>query len=137
MSAWTYYAPFWLGTLCPAIVYCFRLTSMPNRPIWAHLLAPVFFIITGVVLQLGVIGLQGVFAHVLPVPRGRSIRGRVATAVGCLLLSWFVLGGMAMLIGLLSESPILFLVLVVSSGISLLVAATTYALHIPAAVHDF
>jgi predicted membrane channel-forming protein YqfA (hemolysin III family) len=97
----------------------------------------VFFVLTGVILQLGMIGLQGVFAGVLPVPLGRSIRGRVATAVGYLLLSWFVLGCIGIPIGLLSGSPIAFVVLAVSSGISLLAAVLMYVLQIPTAVHDF
>jgi hypothetical protein len=127
MSGWTYYAPFSLGTLGTAAAYCSRLSSMPSRPIWTHLLAPVFFVLTGVVLQLGMIGLQGAFAGVLPVPLGRSIRGRVATVVGYLLLSCLVLGHIGITIGLLSAFSLLPLVLTVLSAISLLAAA----------VHDF
>jgi hypothetical protein len=81
-------------------------------------------------------GAQGAFAQVLPVPRGRTIRGRGAVVGGALLLAFFVLG----VVGVFFAMNGLFLtatVFVSLSVLSLLGFGAVYFWMIPAAVRDF
>jgi hypothetical protein len=137
VGRWAYYAPLWLGTLLVAALYVGNLGQLPPRPVWVHVVgvlvgAP----LVGLELQLGLIGAQGVFAQVLPVPRGRSIRGGGAVLGGSLLLLWFALSLICML--LRSEGlGIAALVVGALALASLAAAAIVYAWHLPAAVRDF
>jgi hypothetical protein len=98
MGPWAYYAPFWIGLLLP-----FGLQQAVFAHPFVAALAPAFqwaaltllAILLALELQLLMIGTQGAFAQVLPVPGGRSIRGRGAVVTGVLIvasvvLSWIV-----------------------------------------------
>jgi biotin transporter BioY len=90
----------------------------------------------GIQCQLVLISAQGLFAQVLPVPRGRSIRGSGAMAGGGFLLGWVVFSVVAVL--LRSEemrgAPV---VLGVISLACLAGAVVTYVWCWPTAVRDF
>jgi hypothetical protein len=82
------------------------------------------------------IGVQGAFAQVLPVPAGRSIRGRGAVTGGLLIITCVALGAVA---GLLQSEELARAALVV--GVLSLAAggaaAITYVWCWPIAVRDF
>jgi hypothetical protein len=137
MGPWTYYAPLWLGTLIAAVAYLSNLSQLPPWPGWVHVLALAGGCPSvGLLCQLVLFGAQGMFAQVLPVPRGKSIRGRGAVVSGVLLLGGIALAVTTVLLGVeqlrtaATTTGVLGLIL-------LLAAAITYAWHIPAAVRDF
>ena len=137
MGRWTYYAPLWLGTLLAAGLYAANLAQLPPWPAWVHVVAIVVGApLVGLGLQLGLIGAQGAFAQVLPVPWGRSIRGGGAALAGSLLLLWFALGLICAL--LRSEGLVIAALVVGALALASLVAAViVYVWHLPAAVRDF
>ena len=99
MSAWTYYSPLWLGMIVAGVVgygNLEQLSSMEPGLRWTVLVLGCVGV--GVQCQLAMIGCQGVFAQVLPIPRGRSIRGRGAVLGGAFLLGWVGLGFVGMLL---------------------------------------
>lgn len=88
MGPWTYYAPFIVGLLLPFGVHQAILDhpTIARLPAWQQWLTlGGFSLLTGLSCQLLMVAAQGAFAHVLPVPRGRSIRGRAAAIAGTLL----------------------------------------------------
>lgn len=137
MSAWTYYSPLWLGAIIAGVVGYGLLDQFPPLPAWA--LWSCFAglcLLAGLQCQLALIGAQGIFAQVLPVPRGRSVRGEAAVLGGALLLGWVVLSAVA---GLLWFEDMLWAPLAVG-GASLLClagAAITYVWCWPTAARDF
>jgi len=137
VGRWTYYAPLWLGTLLAAGLYGANLAQLPPWPVWVHVVAIVVGApLVGLGLQLGLIGAQGAFAQVLPVPWGRSIRGGGAVLAGSLLLVWFALGLICAL--LRSEGLVVAALVVGALALASLVAAViVYVWHLPAAVRDF
>ena len=135
MGRWTYYAPLWLGTLLAAGLYAANLAQLTPWPVWVHVVAVVVGApLVGLGLQLGLIGAQGAFAQVLPVPWGRSIRGGGAVLAGSLL--WFALG---LICALLRSEGLGIAALVVGALAlaSLVAAVVVYVWHVPAAVRDF
>lgn len=137
MGRWTYYAPLWLGTLLTAAFYLANIGKMPPRPVATHaLIVAVGAPLLGIILQLATVGLQGAFAQVLPVPWGRSIRGRAAVIGGTLLLSTIVLGVLAVFFRFNGLGVVAMIVGSVGAA-SLIGAAWTYFWSIPAAVRDF
>lgn len=137
MGFWTYYSPLGLGLL---------LTLVLHQTVWAH--APVLpgwakwpFVSgigvgVGLLCQLMLIGVQGVFAQVLPVPVGRSIRGRGAMVGGGLIIGCVVLGAVAGLLRAeeLSRAALVIGALGLLSGAG---AVITYVWCWPVAVRDF
>lgn len=137
MGFWTYYCPLWLGAILAAVVGYGVVDQFPPMAGW--LVWPTFVLgclLVGVQCQLGMVGAQGVFAQVVPVPGGRSIRGRGAVIGGILLLGWVVLSTVA---GLLQseQMDLAPLVLAVISLASLAGAVITYVWCWPTAVRDF
>lgn len=137
MGRWTYYAPLWLGTLLAAAFYLANLGKLPPRPVATHVLSVVIGApLLGIILQLATVGLQGAFAQVLPVPWGRSIRGRAAVIGGVLLLSAIVLGVLAVFFRFNGLGVVAMIVGSVGAA-SLIGAVWTYFWSVPAAVRDF
>lgn len=137
MGRWTYYAPLWLGILVILSLNDAIRRSLSTLEPWQQWVI-VFCgaIAGGLHCQLLMLGSQGAFAQVLPVPGGRSIRGTPAVAAGWLLIAWFVLG-IATLLLLLEGVSSAALVAAALSGAALLAAAAIYAWNLPAAVVDF
>jgi len=137
VGPWTYYAPLWLGSLVAAALYVGNLGQLPPWPNWVHAVAVVIGApLVGVQLQLGLIGLQGAFAQVMPVPRGRTIRGRAAVVVGALLLGW---SGSGLAAALLRSEGLNVPPLVVAGValVCLVAAGVAYIWSLPSAMRDF
>ena len=90
----------------------------------------------GLVCQLVLLGTQGAFAQVLPVPGGRSIRGPAAVFTGAALLFALGCGGAAAVLGL-EQVGLFASLLTVVSGLLALTAIATYVWCWPAALRDF
>ena len=103
MGFWTYYSPLGLGIVLTLVlqgdVWQWYLDSIPTLQDslrWPLVLATA--VVAGIGCQLAMVGTQGAFAQVLPVPGGRSIRGRGAVVGGVLILAALVLGVIATLL---------------------------------------
>ncbi len=139
MSRWSYYSPFIVGLLLPLTLYDHILESdrvivLPEPARWA--------VLAGVCLacaihaQLAMIACQGSFARVLPVPFGRSMRGREASLCGWFLLGYLTLACAALLVRG-DEFTLIWRILLAAALACLLAAAIAYIWGWPAAVRDF
>jgi len=89
MGRAAYYSPMVLGVLLVlglnrAVLEDPRVAPLSEGARWAML--GVVCVLAGLLCQLLMIGAQGLFAQVLPVPGGRSVRGRPAKAAGSLII---------------------------------------------------
>ncbi len=138
MGPWTYYSPLWLGTLASAGANFTVLWSISEGPIWRFMITiPIRSVAIGLGLQLTLIGLQGLFARVLPVPVGRSIRGGGAQVVGSLVLGHEAIGLLGVALYFLSDLLTLTFVFFGLSGACLAIALIIYVMNLPIAAHDF
>lgn len=137
MGVWTYYSPLWLGTILAAFVSLSSREAFPPLPPWGWaLIVGVGCPLAGAVCQLAMVGAQGAFAQVLPVPWGRSIRGRGAVVSGGLLLACIGFGVAATLVGFEGVSTPAIVVGSISGGFGL-AALGTYIWCAPTASRDF
>lgn len=137
MNRWTYYSPLWVGALLALPLHQTIAESWPGLPTklyWPFVVA--VSIVVGVLCQLMLIGAQGAFAQVLPVPGGRSIRGRGAVVAGALLMLGLTVVVAAALLA--SEEFGAGTAIAGALGGALLISsAVTYAWCWPAAIRDF
>ena len=137
MTAWTYYSPLWLGALLVlALNDTLRAVLPPMEPWKTWLAVAGVAIAVAVQAQVLMIGTQGAFAQVLPVPIGRSIRGGAAAGAGWLLIAWVVASAITVLLGHEAVTR----AAVVLGAVSLIAlggAAVIYVWNIPAAQPDF
>ncbi len=86
MGPWTYYSPLWLATIVAFAVFANspQLDWLPADGLFYWTFGVVGSVLVGVLCQLGMFALQGAAAQVMPVPFGRSIRGRGAKVTGFL-----------------------------------------------------
>ncbi len=136
MGPFAYYTPLWLGTaISAALMHAsgYGLEWSFRVPLLILLGIPV-----GLVAQLAMIGAQGAFAQVLPVPVGKSIRGRSAAVCGMLTLL-AVAAASAGFVLVLEEEAInrATVVLLTIGGICAVCALGVYVWSLPAAVRDF
>lgn len=137
MGRWAYYSPLWLGALLVLAMNDSLRAQLPKAEPWVQWLAVAgAAVLFGVQCQVLMIGVQGAFAQVLPVPRGKSIRGGAAVAGGWLLIGWFALSAVTGLLGY-EEVTTAARVLGLLSLTSLVGAVIIYVWNIPAAVPDF
>lgn len=137
MGPFAYYSPLIVGIVFILSMGGSIRESFPTYSDGAwYVVLSLIALTTAVLFQFIMIGLQGVYAQVLPVPVGKSIRGGAAVAGGGLILA-ATLATMSMAL-LASES--------MSTGATVagliaaaaaLGAAVTYIWNIPAAVRDF
>ncbi len=139
MSRWTYYSPLIIGLLLPLTLYdqilqADAVLKLPEAARWVVLAA--VCLVCGLHAQLAMLACQGIFARTLPVPFGRSIRGREA-----ILCGWFLLGylGFAFAAFLLysDEFATVSWSLLGGALACLLAAGIAYVWGWPAAVRDF
>lgn len=100
MGRWTYYSPLLLGAFLVLAMYDALRDLMPAwspQLQWATIIG--IAIVAGLHTQVLMVGAQGAFAQVLPVPGGRSIRGGAAVAAGWLLIAWCGLSAVTVLLG--------------------------------------
>ncbi len=139
MGRWTYYSPFFLGlvlvaALSSSLIALEDVAALAPAARWA--IVSGVALLAGLELQTAMVGAQGAFAQVLPVPGGRSIRGGGAQAAGTLLLLAAALG----IVGGLIRSPESSLpsnVVWSLAGAALLGSGIIYFWCWPTAVPDF
>lgn len=137
MGRWTYYSPLWLGPLLVLALNDSIRAQWPGAEMWAQWsLVALTAVSSALACQLLMIGAQGAFAQVVPVPWGRSIRGGPAMLVGWLLIASITLGATSAMFSL-EGTTTLTIALGVISLAALLTAGAAYAWNIPAAVTDF
>ncbi len=137
MGRWTYYAPLWLGVLVIlSLNDAIRAALKSYEPAQQWLVVIAAALAGGLHCQALLIGSQGAFAQVLPVPRGKSIRGTPAVVAGWLLIFWFVLSIVTLLLAL-EQIYAGVLVVGITAAAALLSSLATYAWSLPAAVADF
>ncbi len=137
MGRWTYYSPFVLGVAFALLSKDLFDEQAPTDPAWRYwLVIGVASVMVGLFAQLGMLGVQGAFARVLPVPGGRSVRGSGPVVVGWMLLASLAAAGVSAL--LIWDG--LWLAATWSGGAAvaaLLVALVAYVWCWPAAEADF
>ena len=137
MGRWTYYLPLLLGTLLTPVLVVTHRDLLPALPPWQFwVLALGLGPAAGLLCQLVMVAAQGAFAQVLPVPGGRSVRGRAAVAAGTLLLLGLGLGLAAILLAF-EQIGVVAIVLGILCGGAALAAIVAYAWSLPTAVRDF
>ena len=137
MGFLTYYSPLGIGFVLTLVLQESVWANATNLPEGAHWPFVVGVgIVVGLLCQLLLVGAQGAFAQVLPVPIGRSIRGRGAVVGGVLIIATIVLGAIA---GLLHSEELGRPVMVISGlGLAAAVGAlVTYLWCWPTAIRDF
>lgn len=139
MSRWTYYSPLIIGLLLPLTLYDHilktdRVLSLPEPARWAVLAG--VCLVCGIHAQLAMLACQGIFARVLPVPFGRSVRGREAILCGWFLLGYLILAFAAFLL-YSDEFATVSCGLLGAALASLLAAGVAYIWGWPAAARDF
>lgn len=136
MGPWTYYSPLWLTALLVVALNDWIRGGLA-LPDWQEWLAVAgVAVVCGVQAQLAMFGAQGVFAQVLPVPVGRSIRGGAAVLGGGLLLGWVLLSCAAVLLGY-EEIGLPAQIVGGVALATLVAAAVVYVWALPTAVADF
>jgi hypothetical protein len=137
MGPLTYFAPF-VFALLGTVLAGFSLPDLfPQRVPWMFWTALVVTSLANAVLaQFLMIGAQGAFAQVMPVPWGRSIRGSGALLAGVLIILAvvsFVAAGILRLEELGGPA----LVALIIGGAATLWAIIIYVWNLPIAVRDF
>lgn len=136
MGFWAYYSPFWLGALLFAGGYL-HTADRTASPLGLHLLTAFLGGLgAGVLLQLLMFGAQGAFAQVLPVPAGRSLRGRPAVVAGFSLLLSIGAAAVAWMLYAETLHTAAWIAGILAAGAAL-GALITYLWGLPAAVQDF
>ncbi len=137
MGRWAYYSPIVLGIVLVVLVNdALRAALEPWSATIRWLVVAGAAMVAGIQCQVLMVGAQGAFAQVLPVPFGRSIRGPGAVAAGWLLMLWFGLSAAAALLGHGGLRPAALLVGVLALA-TLAGAAVVYLWSLPTAVADF
>lgn len=137
MSPFAYYSPMLVGVV---LIFSMSGAIRESYPTYSdaawYAMLTYLALRTAVHCQFIMIGLQGVYAQVLPVPMGKSIRGGAAVAAGSLILisalgfaAWALLISEWMVIGATIAA-----IIATGSGLG---AAVVYVWNIPAAVRDF
>jgi hypothetical protein len=136
MGRWTYYSPLVLGMLL-VVAMNESLRAMLTMPDWQEWLIVVgVAAVVGIQCQILMIGAQGAFAQVLPVPMGRSIRGGAAMLAGWLLIAWVVLSAVTVLLGFEAVTQAAVVVGILSLA-ALVGMVVVYVWSLPAAITDF
>ena len=139
MGRFAYYTPAALGALLVLSQSTLlfeqpRVAALADAARWTVLVLAC--LVNAMLFQLLMIGAQGAFAQVLPVPKGGSIRGRTAVVTGFLILASV---GLAMVGGLLQSESILTGATWawIASGVAAVTAILIYGWQAPLAPRDF
>lgn len=138
MGRFTYYSPLLAGFALAGLMHDLIWSQVPFK-VSEQMHWPIVLLVGltwALEFQLLMIGAQGLFAQVLPVPGGRSIRGGLATAGGSLICLFFV----ASIVGQLLVGERAFsisLTLGVTALLSAIGAVVCYVWGWPTAQRDF
>lgn len=138
MGRFTYYSPLLAGFALAALMHDSIWSAAAGR--YSEKLYWVLVFLVGLQLaiafQLLMVGSQGVFAQVLPVPGGRSIRGGPAVLGGFLIWMFLACGGIALMLAgaQMHWMPIVLGVIALAAGAG---AVVCYVWGWPTAVRDF
>ncbi|MCP4592875.1 MAG: hypothetical protein GY842_19235 [bacterium] len=136
MSLTAYFGPGIVGALVGLIYAIFGgddySYTTTDRVILGFELVPGLFLIC----QLLMIAAQGIFAAVLPVPFGKTLRGAKCVAIGVLMLVGMVCGAVAQMLGGV-EIGLAAIVVGAASLLCAIVAVGLYVWSLPTAVVDF
>lgn len=137
MGRWTYYSPLLIGVIGVLLINDSLRAGLPTMEPWLQwVFVAIAAVNVALACQVLLIGAQGAFAQVLPVPRGRSIRGSAAVAGGWLLIAWITLGFVARL--LYGEDVMLAAYILGGASLAAFIAfAIVYIWNIPVAAKDF
>jgi hypothetical protein len=136
MGRWTYYCPLWLGPLLVLAMNDSLRAAMHWSDQTEWLIVVGLAVAAGLQCQVLMIGAQGAFAQVLPVPMGKSIRGGGAAVAGWLLIAWVGLSTVTVMLGFEAVTRAA-VVLGICSLAALAGALLIYAWNLPVAVADF
>ncbi len=137
MNRFTYYSPLWLGALISLTLHETIAQTSPGLPESAYWwFVGAVCVALGGACQLTLIGAQGAFAQVLPVPGGRSIRGAGAKLGGWMLMLGLALSAAGALL-ISPESAVTSRVAFVGAAACLVVCGIAYAWSWPTAEPDF
>ncbi len=131
MTWFAYYSPFWIGALIWLSILVAQGHSVFTDPL---LLGSV--LAAGLACQLVMIGVQGAFAQVLPVPVGKSIRGRGAVITGSLILAASVASAASCVIAMDEVTRAAVVIGVIGAAL-VLCASGAYVWCLPTAASDF
>ena len=134
MSRMGYFAPGIVGVVVGLVYVVFggAERDAAERVTLGCILVPVLFALC----QLSMIASQGVFARVLPVPVGRSIRGGKCLAIG-LLIDAAIASSLIAILLVRVETDTTAVVVMATSGACWLAAVLVYLWSLPTAVADF
>lgn len=137
MGPYAYYSPIAIGFLLTLILNAAIQERLPASwtPTSVWITICLLGIAAGLLAQLLMIGSQGIAAQVLPVPVGRSLRGRPAVLSGfCVIATVVLLGSAAVMSG---DSPGPARLVAVMGVVIGLAGAVIYAWGWPTATRDF
>lgn len=139
MGAVTYYSPFFIGIIFTFLrreVVLDSWTTAGGSAETAWIWFTTIACRNAVFAQFLLIGAQGVLAQVLPVPIGRSIRGRTAAWIGAQII---ITIACAIAAGLFHSEERLWLywTFLGIGGVTLAIAALLYIWNLPTAIRDF
>ena len=134
MSRMGYFSPGMIGALAGLVFAVFHSgdDGPAERLLLACVLVPALF----AYCQLLMIAAQGIFAAVLPVPFGRSLRGTKCVVIGSLIVAAAVSGKLAYLFSR-TESGQATLILGALSLVCALASLGWYVWSLPTAMMDF
>lgn len=137
MGRWTYYSPIFLAIAFTLVMNQSIREMVATRPAavqWS--LVALVALLMALAWQLAFVGAQGLFAQVLPVPGGRSVRGPGAVTTGVLLIVGVVLSGTAGLL-VAQEAGRVAWIIGLAGAAGLAAAAVSYFWTLPTAERDF
>ncbi len=137
MGRMTYYSPLLLGMVLVFVLNESVRAAFPLAEAWRQwLYVTAGALAVGLECQLLMVAAQGAFAQVLPVPFGKSVRGRGAVLAGWLFFASSTLGAAAWLLGG-AGARMAMMVLIVLSLVALGGSVAAYVWNLPAALVDF
>lgn len=134
MSQWGYYSPAFLGAAAVLVYAIFGRGdfTQSERALIAAIGAPA----AALAAQILMLAVQGIFAGVLPAPKGKTLRGRKCPVIGFFVL----IGGCALAAGWLayrSGTQRVALGAAIAGAVCWLSALGLYGWSLPTATADF
>ena len=139
MGPLTYYLPFIFGLLLPFgchQTYMDQPRVMQMDPWQQWMVIAGFGLAYAIIFQALMIGSQGAFAQVLPVPFGKSVRGRGAVVCGATLIGAVICASAGAFLYYEDATTPALVTLAIAAGFGV-VSLVAYVWAWPMAVRDF